>query len=43
MEEVVDEAVTAVEIGARVFHSFTVQSNALERTRSPKSTGPRAG
>ena len=39
----VDVVVTAVEIGARVFHSFTVQSNALERTRSPKSTGPRAG
>ena len=38
-----DEVVTAVEIGARVFHNFTVQSNALERTRSPKSTGPRAG
>ena len=37
------EVVTAVEIGARVFHNFTVQSNALERTRSPRSTGPRAG
>ena len=42
-EDVVVVLVTAVEIGARVFHSLTVQSRALERTRSPRSTGPRAG
>ena len=37
------EVVTEVEAGARVFHSLTVQSSALERTRSLRSTGPRAG
>ena len=36
-------AATAVEDGGRVFQSLTVQSSALERSRSPRSTGPRAG
>ena len=37
-----DVGATAVE-GARVFQSLTVQSSEVERTRSPRSTGPRAG
>ncbi len=41
----VDDGVgaTDVEEGARVFQSLTVQSREVERTRSPRSTGPRAG
>lgn len=34
---------TEVEEAARVFQSLTVQSREVERTRSPRSTGPRAG
>ncbi len=34
---------TEVEDDARVFQSLTVQSREVERTRSPRSTGPRAG
>lgn len=37
------EAATDVEDGARVFHNLTVQSTALDRIRSPRSTGPLAG
>ena len=43
VEEEVVGAATEADDGARVFQSLTVQSSDVERTRSPRSTGPRAG
>ncbi len=39
----IDDVAEAFEDGARVFQSLTLQSSALESTKSPRSTGPRAG